>query len=73
MNASPMLSYEGAHYELLFQSLFAEGRGYAFPCDAAGHVNLDALSDTARYNYLYAQTVVGRELSIPAVQLSAAH
>ena len=47
--------------------------GYAFPCDAAGHANLDALIDTARHNYLYAQTVVGHELSIPAVQLSAAH
>jgi hypothetical protein len=34
-------------YELRFQSLFTEGRGYAFPCDAQGHVNIDALSERA--------------------------
>ena len=28
-------------YELRFQSLFHEGRGLAFPCDAAGSVDAD--------------------------------
>lgn len=55
------------HYELRFRSLFDEGRAYAFPCDAAGHVDMDSLSDRARDNYLYARAVVGRELSTPAV------
>ena len=73
MNVSPMLSYEGAQYELLFRSLFDEGRSYAFPCDAGGHVDIDALSDQARDNYLYARTVVGREYSMPAVQIRTAH
>jgi len=73
MNAPPMLSPEPAHYELRFQSLFDAGRAYAFPCDAAGHVDMDALSDTARDNYLYARTVVGREFSIPSVMVSAVH
>jgi len=54
-------------YELRFRSLFDEGRAYAFPCDAAGHVDMDSLSDRARDNYLYARAVVGRELSLPAV------
>ena len=63
-----------AGYELRFQSLFNSGRAYAFPCDAAGHVDLDALSDAARRNYLYARAVVGHELSHPAVNLAdAAH
>jgi hypothetical protein len=57
-----------AAYELRFKSLFDEGRAYSFPCDASGQVNLDALSDRARTNYLYARAVVGRELSVPAVQ-----
>jgi hypothetical protein len=48
--------------------LFNEGSAYAFPCDAAGHVDLDALSDRARINYLYARTVVGREFAVPAVE-----
>lgn len=54
-------------YELRFQSLFHQGRAMAFPCDAQGHVDLDALSDAARENYFYARTVVGREYAMPAV------
>ncbi|HJW11254.1 MAG TPA: hypothetical protein VJ598_05695 [Albitalea sp.] len=55
-------------YELRFRSLFNEGRAYAFPCDAAGHVDMDALSDRARENYLYARAVIGLEVAMPAVQ-----
>lgn len=57
-----------ADYVLRFQSLFDEGRAYAFPCDADGHVDMDTLSERARNNYLYARAVVGRELAQPAVQ-----
>jgi hypothetical protein len=56
-------------YHLHFPSLFHEGRGYAFPCDADGHVDIDALSDRARNNYFYARTVIGREFALPAVRL----
>ena len=59
-----------SHYELRFQSLYNPGRGYAFPCDAAGHVDLDRLSDGERNSYLYARALIGRELSMPAVQRS---
>lgn len=55
-------------YELRFRSLFDEGRGYAFPCDAKGDVDMDTMSDHARLNYLYARTVIGRELTLPAVK-----
>ena len=44
--------------------------GYTFPCDPAGHVDLDAMSERERNSYLYARAVIGRELSMPAVQLS---
>jgi hypothetical protein len=54
-------------FELRFQSLFAPGRALAFPCDARGQVELDALSDRARQNYLYARAVVGREFATPIV------
>jgi hypothetical protein len=54
-------------YELRFQSLFDGGRAMSFPCDQAGHVDLDALSERARDNYLYARAVVGREYAQPAV------
>ena len=62
-----------ASFELRFVSLFNEGRGLAFPCDAAGQVDLDALSERARSNYFYARTVVGREFACPAVLPPAMH
>jgi len=56
-----------AIYQLRFQSLFNQGRAMAFPCDAAGHVDLDALSEVARENYFYARAVIGREYAVPAI------
>jgi hypothetical protein len=58
-----------ARYELRFTGLFNRGRGFAFPCDAAGHVDIDDLTETGRVNYFYARTVVGAELSAPIVFL----
>jgi hypothetical protein len=60
-------------FELRFQSLFDSGRGYSFPCDRKGQVDLDRLSDRARINYLYARAMVGRELAVPAVRPTALH
>ena len=59
-------------FVLCFQSLFDTGRAYAFPCDAVGHVDLDGLSERARNNYLYARTVIGRDVSTPKVQTCTA-
>lgn len=60
-------------YELRFDSLFIEGRGLTFPCDASGQVFLDRLSERARNNYLYARAVVGREFGSPRVRLCDIH
>ena len=54
-------------FQLCFRSLF-DGRGFAFPCDAHGRVDLDQLTEQARLNYLYARAMVGRELSAPAIE-----
>lgn len=54
-------------FEVRFGSLFKQGSGYAFPCDGQGHVDLDALSERARTNYLYARAMVGREISLPRI------
>ena len=54
-------------FVLRFPSLFDGGRGYAFPCDARGEVNLRALSPRARDNYLAARSRVGRDFGQPAV------
>lgn len=73
MNACHDTRRATSGFELRFQSLFNEGRALAFPCDAAGHVDLDALSERARSNYYYARTVIGREFALPAVQRSTLH
>jgi len=62
-----------AAYEIRFQSLFHEGRALCFPCDEDGRVVMDALSDRARDNYLYARAVVGREYAYPCVRPALAH
>jgi len=73
MKTRPTPLQDAAQYELRFQSLFDEGRAFAFPCDARGQVNMDTLSERARQNYLYARAVIGREVSVPAVRVSAYH
>jgi hypothetical protein len=62
-----------AWYQLCFRSLFHEGRALAFPCNAQGHVDLDALSPRALQNYLYARTVIGREFFMPSVLAPLEH
>jgi hypothetical protein len=57
-----------ADFELRFASLFDQGRGYAFPCDAQGHVDMDTLSARALTNYLCARTLIGRDFAAPRVQ-----
>jgi hypothetical protein len=60
-------------FELRFQSLNDQSRGFAFPCDPRGLVNMDQLSDRTRNNYLYARAMVGRELAVPAVRPASMH
>ena len=55
------------HYELRFLNLFSRGCGYAFPCDAEGHVQIDELSERGRSSYFYARALIGNELSSPTV------
>jgi len=62
-----------AAYELRFQSLHQEGRAWVFPCDAHGQVDLDRLSEKARTNYLFARTVIGREVTHPRVEPALTH
>ena len=68
MNTTSIKSNDFAGYELRFQSLFDEGRGYAFRCDAAGRVDLDSLSERARLNYFSARALIGRDFCAPVVR-----
>ena len=69
MNAS----HASTGYELRFNPLFDGRRGYAFPCDAGGHVDMDALGERALNNNLYARAVMGIELAWPDVRPSLPH
>ncbi|MEK8034129.1 hypothetical protein AACH06_25165 [Ideonella sp. DXS29W] len=60
-------------FELRFQSLFNQGRAMVFPCDEQGQVDIDALSERARENYLYARAVIGFEFATPAVTPDYSH
>lgn len=71
LQPAPQAHGPGAvHYELRFEPLGAQAGALAFPCDAAGHVFLDALSEPAKRRYLYARVVLGREFAPPAVVAS---
>jgi hypothetical protein len=59
--------------ELRFVSLFQEGRALAFPCNAAGDVDLDSLSRRARDNYFFARATVGRDFYLPEVTRGDLH
>jgi hypothetical protein len=63
---------ERLSYELRFGSLFDAGRAFAFPCDASGLVDLSSLSEKARQSYRLVCALVGREVSLPRVQLNPA-
>jgi hypothetical protein len=67
MIETPAIEPSQIRYELRFTSLSDRGRGYTFPCDAQGHVDLDALPDRVRASYLFARAVVGSELAAPTV------
>jgi hypothetical protein len=54
-------------YELRYTGLSSERRDFSFPCDEAGRVDIDELTDRSRTNYFYARAVVGKELSAPVV------
>ncbi len=62
-----------ARFELRFESLGGSGRALAFPCDAAGHVELDALSERALSRYLYARVAIGCQFASPSIVAEAAH
>lgn len=67
MNEHPGALAGTPHFELRFTGLFDRGRGYAFPCDQRGQVDMDAMTERSRANYLFARAMVGNELCAPIV------
>lgn len=65
---SNMAVRASTRYQLCYRPLSCLGPGFAFPCDAAGTVVLDDLSERALENYLYARAVTGSELAWPSIE-----
>lgn len=64
------MTHDDAQFQVKFTSLFCPGRALTFPCDQAGRVSIDALSERARNNYFYARATIGRDFSHPAIVLA---
>ena len=62
-----------SHYELHYARLLGVGRSFVFPCDAAGNVEMDSLTERARENYLFARSAVGVEMALPTVRATPLH
>lgn len=60
-------------YELRFCSLFHPGRALSFRCDAAGVVDMNAMSPRCLQNYLFARGMIGREYAYPTVMACSVH
>ena len=60
-------------FQLRYRSLNDPARGFEFPCDARGQVDLDTLGERARNNYFFARAMVGKELAVPAVEAAPLH
>ena len=59
-----------ARYELCFHDLTDKACVWRFPCDAAGRVDLDSLTERARQDYYFARMVIGRVFRSPDVKSS---
>jgi hypothetical protein len=53
--------------ELRFASRVQDRRSLAFPCDPMGRVDLDALGDRDRNDYLFARALMHRDYAFPVV------
>jgi len=52
-------------FRIEFRTTFLQGRAVSFPCDARGNVDIDALSESGRSDYLFARIMTRRERPRP--------
>jgi hypothetical protein len=54
-------------FEMRFPSLVDGGTSLVFPCDAQGHVDMDALGERRMCDYLFARATIGHDYGWPRV------
>jgi hypothetical protein len=67
MFASAITRVRETPYELRFNKRIDNECVYKFVCDVKGHVDMNALTDRALNNYLFARAVSGNQLLAPVV------
>lgn len=72
MNIPASGQHSSCGFELCFRSL-GEAQTLAFPCDATGHIDLDALTRGQRLDYFFARSLIGRDFARPAVRERLVH
>lgn len=63
-------AHRPASVELRFVHRRNDRKSLAFPCDAAGRVDLDALDERRRNEYLFARALMGRDYEFPVIAIS---
>ena len=56
-----------ATFGLLYLPVREDEASLSFPCDDGGHVDMNALSERLKANYLLARTLVGRDYHRPVI------
>ena len=65
---SPASAASHPRLALRFMPRSHGGRCMMFPCNAAGHVEIDRLSERDRIDYLFARALRGRDYSLSIVR-----
>jgi hypothetical protein len=63
----PVAAHRPERVELRFAHRRNDRKSLAFPCDAAGRVDLDALDERSRNQYLFARALMGRDYAFPVM------
>ena len=66
-SAHPALNASEPGLALRFVPRGRDRRCLTFPCNAAGHVEMDRLSERERIDYLFARALRGRDYSLDMV------
>jgi hypothetical protein len=67
VNSTFVAQGEAERFVLRFCGLRPTSRDVVIPCDAAGSVDMDRLSEPLRDRYFFARAVVGFEYRMPMV------
>jgi hypothetical protein len=65
--ADSFKAFAPSRAQLRFVPRSSGRRPLAFPCNAAGHVDIDLLSDIDRNDYFFARALMGRDYAFPVV------